>query len=174
MIKLKQLTYLVGIGLALCVQTVSAQTCRDNILPSTPRSDFIDHNDGTVTHKTTGLMWKKCSEGVSGEYCTIGSPSVATWSQALQNANTSEFAGYSDWRIPNVKELSSIAENKCERPTINREVFPYFPENASYWTSTPSQRNSDYVWRIYFYEGDDKKESKKSDEWKSILVRTSG
>ena len=50
---------------------------------TTPTSDFVPNNvDGTVTHATTGLMWKKCVEGLSGANCEIGTATAYTWTQA--------------------------------------------------------------------------------------------
>ncbi|MCI5163669.1 MAG: DUF1566 domain-containing protein, partial [Candidatus Electrothrix sp. AX5] len=62
----------------------AAQTCKpDSILASTPDSQLIDNNDNTVTDLKTGLMWKKCLEGVDGDNCENGSVSSLTWQQAL-------------------------------------------------------------------------------------------
>ncbi|MDP2902124.1 MAG: hypothetical protein Q8N96_03325 [Methylovulum sp.] len=38
--------------------------------PTTPTSEFIINNDGTVTHKTTGLTWMRCAMGQTGRVGT--------------------------------------------------------------------------------------------------------
>jgi len=77
---------------------------------------------------TLGQTW-------SGATCT-GSPTPYVWADALAAAQSSSFAGHTDWRIPNVKELLSIVERRCS-PAINDTVFPAtFP--GVYWTSSPN------------------------------------
>jgi hypothetical protein len=74
---------------------------------------FTDNNDGTITDGRTHLMWKRCSEGQSwddtGKACT-GSPAALSWQTALSTAEAASFAGKSDWRLPNIKELASILD----------------------------------------------------------------
>jgi hypothetical protein len=81
-----------------------AQTCRNNITPTTLIQDFTLHDDGTVTHNKTGLMWMRCALGQNwnGATCT-GSGQTYIWQAALQAAEGSSFAGHGDWRLPNIK-----------------------------------------------------------------------
>ncbi len=138
----------------------AAQTClTGTIAASTPASRFADHGDGTVTDNATGLMWKKCSEGQSYNGATRGCDGTAatySWQQALQKATAINagggFSGQSDWRLPNVKELSSIVEHQCAYPTINQEVFPATP-SVWFWSSSPVASNSNYAWDVSFSEG---------------------
>lgn len=63
-------------------------------------NDFVDNRDGTVTDRITALMWQK-----------DGSSSGIKRRRALayvQKLNKSQFAGYSDWRLPTVDELASL------------------------------------------------------------------
>ena len=100
---------LVGLCLALVAAGASAdQTCKYSSIPATaPASRFTDNGDGTVTDKVTALQWKRCSEGQtwSGGTCT-GSATVGGWQWALQRADVASYAGRSDWRLPNIKELA--------------------------------------------------------------------
>lgn len=131
-----------------------AQTCGANVLPDTPTSRFSINADGTVSDLQTGLMWRRCAEGMSGDACQTGSPTAKTWLDALTTAQASTFAGYTDWRVPNVKELHSLVENRCMRPAINTEVFPRFA--ASYfWTSTPHAAFKERAWYVGFEYGSD-------------------
>lgn len=119
---------------------------------STPTADFTLHNDGTATHKTTGLMWMRCSYGQTwdGSNCT-GASSAVLWIGAL-SVSQYGFAGYSDWRLPNIKELASIVEHRCYNPSINPVVFPNTP-HSEYWSSSPLEYSAFNVWYVTFNNG---------------------
>lgn len=129
---------------------------------STPSSDFTLHNNGTVTHNATGLMWMRCSIGQTwqGERCT-GVVRVFSWQLALTQ-NGTNYAGYSDWRLPNKNELASIVELRCYNPSINDAIFPDFPDkpNKSFWSSSPYANFSNDAWDVDFYSGSVKDLSK--------------
>lgn len=119
--------------------------------PTTPTADFTDNDDGTVTHKITGLTWKRCAEGQgwTGTTCT-GSAAVYTWADA--SGLTSTFAGASDWRLPLSEELESIVERDAINPSINAEIFPVAPA-ASFWSSTEYAGVKDNLRAVSFLAG---------------------
>ena len=98
-------------------------------------------------------MWKKCLEGVDGDNCENGSPSSFTWQAALQRpgtVNVSGFAGYTDWRLPNIRELRSIVEEQCFDPAINETYFPNTPPSSLVWSGSPYSGNSISAWFVGF------------------------
>lgn len=134
----------------------SAGTPVANLPVATPASDFVDHGDGTVTHVPTGLMWKRCTEGLSGLSCGDGQATTMTWDGAHARADSSTFAGYDDWRLPNVKELHSIVETCGYDPAINTTVFPNVPRpafGAVYFTSTTWAAGASSAWLFMFDRG---------------------
>ncbi len=150
----RAITFLFAALLSIPFPVVQAQSCNPNMSRSTPDSDFTDHGDGTVTHRKTGLMWMKCVLGQSGSNCATGSPTDYTWQQALQSADSFSFAGYSDWRLPNIKELSSLVERACYGPAINGSFFPNTP-GLRLWSSSPLVDVSYAVLVLYMPTGDD-------------------
>jgi len=101
-----------------------------------------------------------CSQGQGwnvGGNCT-GTATTQTWDIALQIPQTLNtaggYAGFSDWRLPNIKELKSLAELKCYSPTINGTIFPATP-GAGYWSSSPYASGSDRAWLVYSVRGYD-------------------
>jgi len=154
-------------------QAMAVQVCKASITASTPTADFIDNGDGTVTHTKTGLMWKQCSEGLSGAACATGTAITYTWQAALQAAQTLNttgggFATYTDWRLPNVKELNSIIESQCNGPSINVTVFPA-ALTANHWSASPSG-NAANAWLTDFFTGLDFPQLK-SNSYSVRLVR---
>jgi len=140
----------------------AAQTCQSETArpSSTPTIQFTNNNDGTVTDKTTGLMWARCPEGQSGENCSTviqGSVAVYDWEGALNQAQGSTLAGYSDWRLPNIKELSSIVEERCFDPAINLTVFPSTVSSSTpssyFWSASPYSRSARSAWSVQFING---------------------
>lgn len=141
------------------VSVSHAQVCRNNLPPSNPDSVYVDHGDGTVSDVRTGLMWQRCPEGLSGAGCALGSAQTFSWVAALGRAESSTFAGYTDWRLPNIKELSSLVEECRLQPAINDSVFPntHYSLSSYYWSSSPSANSADilgdYAWRVHFDDG---------------------
>lgn len=128
------------------------QTCSDVIPASTPLDRFTIHDDATVTDTKTNLMWQTCIHGqdfVDGT-CRGGSAGNS-WSLALDIAENSTFAGYEDWRLPNIKELLSIVEHRCVNPALDLDVFPGAVGYAL-WSSSPFN-NSSYIWFVYMDDG---------------------
>ena len=119
----------------LCIQGEATQKFISNVANNTPDSRFSVHADGTVTDHQTALMWKRCSEGRNGNNCG-GSSRAMNLQEALDLAASSSYAGYSDWRLPNYKELLSIVAFDRRSPAINITIFPS-TGNIEYWTSSP-------------------------------------
>ena len=121
--------------------------------PTTPTDDFTNNGDGTVTHKITGLTWKRCAEGqtVSGGSCA-GTATTYTWDQAV--ALTATFSGKSDWRLPRIDELVTLVERNAVSPAINTAVFPNTPASL-FWSASASAGSSAYAWNVDFGNGYD-------------------
>lgn len=147
---------------SLFMLALSAEAaCVSSIPASSPSSRFVDNSDGTVTDMRTGLMWMRCSVGQSwtGATCT-GTATKHTWADALAQAQASTFATQGDWRLPNVKELLSIVERRCENPAINSEIFPA-TTTFYYWSSSPDVvGNGTYAYVVGFSQGTDVADAK--------------
>ena len=68
--------------------------------------------------------------------------------------NAEKFGGYSDWRMPNIKELASIEDLRRYGPAIDTDFFPN-TVSSDYWSSTTDPYYTDTAWYIYFSHGDD-------------------
>jgi len=109
-------------------------------------NNFQDKGDGTITDLATGLMWMKYDSGTfnAGD----NSDGALNWEQALDWAEKLEYADYSDWRLPDVKELQSIVDyTRSPDTTGTAAIDPVFSvtsiinENGDadypyYWTGT--------------------------------------
>jgi len=94
---------------------------------------FSVSTDGLTVHDSaTGLQWQR--EAVSN-YPTH------TWEAAVGACEDLDYAGYSDWRLPNIKELLTIAEfTATGHPKIDLQAFPD-GRDIAYWSSTPYAYN---------------------------------
>ncbi len=130
--------------------------CFSYIPETAPDSAFNVHGNGLVTDTRTGLMWRKCTEGQSGDECSGKSVTSYTWKEALQHVktvNSNSADAYSDWRLPNKKELESIIANNCVFPSINVNIFSMFGAGDAYWSSTSYAGSADSAWLVSFWYG---------------------
>ena len=112
---------------------------------------YTDNGNATITDTATGLMWKKCSEGKTGNTCATGSNTTKTWTQALSVCEADTTASFTDWRLPNIRELSSLVDYERFSPAIN----PFFStESNLYWSSTTYLDDPYFAWFVSFHDGD--------------------
>ncbi|MEM7345663.1 MAG: DUF1566 domain-containing protein [Chloroflexota bacterium] len=100
-------------------------------------NNFADNGDGTITDQATGLMWTQNDNGAG-----------VFWGDALNYCETLEYAGHTDWRLPDAKELHTIVDYTRSPATTNSAAIdPVFAtstitgedgstEYPFYWAST--------------------------------------
>ncbi len=106
-------------------------------------NDFVDNGDGTITDLATGLMWQKSDDGTP-----------RNWEDALAYAEGLELAGYDDWRLPNIKELQSIADYTRDDPAID-PIFETVDTDGWFWSSTTSYEQIDFAMYMAFGKATD-------------------
>jgi hypothetical protein len=104
-------------------------------------ASYTDNGDGTVTDNCTGLVWQQVSDGVQRD-----------WEGCLAYCEGLEYAGYSDWRLPNRRELESLVDSSRHTPSIDPKLFP---DNlhVGFWSSTTHVKNPAEAWRVHFLYG---------------------
>jgi tetratricopeptide (TPR) repeat protein len=109
-------------------------------------NEFVDNGDGTVTDKTTGLMWQK-----------DGSPKPLTLKRAtryIRKINDKRFLGYSDWRMPTIEELASTITRSASSGLHINPIFAKKQEIC--WSSDSGHVEDKYmkdVWIANFAKG---------------------
>ena len=109
-------------------------------------NDFVDNGDGTITDQATGFMWSRQDSGAVNDDGTILTEKDEnfgrgrTWVDTLvwvQEMNAVNYLGYSDWRLPDAKELQSIVQyGITELPATNADYFDLSRTDCYMWTST--------------------------------------
>ena len=144
----------------------------------TPR--FSDNGNGTVTDKLTGLMWLKNANCIASHYPSFdndGTPGdgAVTWVHALEFVAGITYgfyplcgAGYSDWRLPNLRELQSLIDYVFYNPSLPNtlgtgkwtEGNPFQGVQWSnstgatgYWSSTTYAGWTGGAFFVYFNDG---------------------
>jgi len=120
-------------------------------------NEYIDNSNGTITDAATELMWMQDDSDTS-----------MYWTDALTYAENFEYAGYSDWRLPDAKELHSILDyNKSPATTNSATIDDIFnstvivneageDDYAWYWSSTTHESESvdmEGGWGVYLAFG---------------------
>jgi hypothetical protein len=136
-----------------------------------PSPRFTNNGDGTVGDNLTGLMWLK-----------DGGCLKKKWNDAFQtiadlNANPGIYtcleysANYSDWRLPNIKELESLVDYGAANVSawLNAEGF-LNTVSAKYWSSTAYLTQTSSIWVVNMKTGDMSSSGKKS-KYRILPVR---
>jgi hypothetical protein len=135
-----------------------------------PSPRFTDNADGTVTDNLTGLMWVQDANCIMTKYSSFDTDDttdgMVTWQHALDfvagiNAGTYPNcgAGHTDWRLPNRKELRSLANygltNSAAWLNTPGAGNPGFSNVQAdyYWSSTTYVGSASFAWLVNMYDG---------------------
>ncbi len=147
---------------------------------------YRNNQDGTVTDMKTGLQWMRCALGQvwKNKTCLGNAKKIpfdaGAWGEDIGNITEDfSYAGYSNWRVPTIKELNTLvycsngkviqykkdgyrsrwiegsrwcksdSRDDYQIPAIVRQAFPNTPNNW-FWSSSPNATNSSYAWPVYF------------------------
>ncbi len=108
---------------------------RMGVMWPTPRFT-VQTNTALVLDNLTGLTWPREPHAIPGnsEWLSING--------ALDLCASLTYAGHSDWRVPNVRELLSLIDYSRRNPALPA-AHPFLgiqlgePYSSSYWSSTP-------------------------------------
>jgi hypothetical protein len=148
-----------GLGSEGDEKTFTVMYVRDAIPAEDPLdygvNDFTDNGDETVTDTATGLMWMQDDSGAySTDDDADGDNDGMVWEDALAYCEDSVIAGYSDWRLPNAKELQGIVDytkmpDAVEDYTVPDTAGPVI--NEDYFNITAIvNANDDEDWGFYW------------------------
>lgn len=160
-------------------QPSASRLARLKAMESEALEQYKVNDNGTITDNTNGLTWMQCNLGETWNGTTCeGIPDQINWEsmfvQVKQLNLNGGFAGYNDWRVPNIQELYSLVNcssnefkeeeeingkaylNKCDgqyvKPTTVNSIFKH-TENNRYWSSTSNSYYGNDAWYIYFNLG---------------------
>ncbi len=148
-----------GIILLICTFGLTVAQAQEN--PIDDPSLYVPCAGGmAICDLHTGLMWEKKTVGGDDESCVANLHAVnatclfsetTTWIDALNAENTTGYAGFNDWRRPNVKELQSIVN--YDGAPLFHEAFNPTAENDATWSSTSEFSDGEFAWTVDFSRG---------------------
>lgn len=132
-----------------------------------PNPRFIDNKDGTIIDNLTGLMWTKdanlmVTKDQWFDTDSISGDGAVTWQKALDyvdKLNSDKYLGYTDWRLPNRKELLSLINyGSIQSPSLIDYFINIIPSDyhysGVYWSSTSYVPPTSWgIYHGYYYDG---------------------
>jgi hypothetical protein len=141
-----------------------------------PNPRFTDNDDGTITDNLTGLMWLKDANCIASWYPGFDNDNITgdgqvIWQHALDFAtgindgSYSQCGGdppYTDWRLPNIKELISLIHYGFSDPALPctagpcqwQEGDPFINViSDEYCSSTTAAGGTEAAWFMHTLNG---------------------
>ena len=138
-------TKLDGAGNDLPDSATSWIMVRDNV---TELIWEVKTDDGSIHDKDNKYTWYDSNPATNGG--DAGTPGDGTDTEDFINAlNGDNFGGHSDWRLPTIKELTTITDRGRVSPTINTGYFPNTMHPYEYWSSTTAGTSG--AWGVEFH-----------------------
>ena len=116
-------------------------------IPINPSTRYTDESGGTLTglssqvwDQVTNLIWQRTESGT-----------VMTWSVAKAYCGSLPLGG-ATWRLPTIKEYTTIVDFMVHSPSINAAIF-FGTVVDWHYSSTPYAGSPGVVWDIGFSDG---------------------
>jgi hypothetical protein len=124
---------------------------------------YTDNGDGTITDNNTKLMWEKLSDDGSIHDKDDNYDWTTAVTTKIAALSSGSFAGHTDWRLPNVRELQSIINYQNSFPSVSTAfntgcvasctVTSCSCTQSFFWSATTYQNIPNWGWIVYFGDG---------------------
>ncbi|MEY2633707.1 MAG: hypothetical protein RIR00_2361 [Pseudomonadota bacterium] len=118
------------------------------LLGTAAQAAFIDQGNGTVIDLDSGLTWQRCAVGQTCQ----GQAGSFNWAEAAALSGQVDFAGTSDWRLPTIRELATLARPRSPKPSLDNQAFPATPA-STFWSATQLSFDDWLAWQVDFNDG---------------------
>lgn len=136
-------------------QTTSFAAGDDGVLQRgapAPSPRFIDHGDGTVSDQATGLMYLKDMDCFGAMNWTAALAAAQSFNSNPTPYQCLEYVhNYSDWRLPNINELSSVVVY-AQTPALPLN-HPFVSSATALWSATTYATNPTRAWSVSLSAG---------------------
>ena len=133
-------------------------TCLLGILPvaASAQPYTISADGSEVTDQKTRLIWRRCIEGMNWDGATCAGVASKFNHEAASELAAALAKGTGiNWRLPNINELSSIADRSDSNPVFDPTAFPTTPLSSSFWSATPGAGKFPVrAWYVLARDGD--------------------
>jgi hypothetical protein len=120
------------------------------------KTRFTDVANGTIQDNLTDLIWSKDANAPGPVACN--SSTTKSWQASLDYVkclNTNSYLGFSDWRLPNRNELSSLVDYaQLNQATWLNELGFTGVQSVYYWSSSTSEDSTTDAWGVDMGDGD--------------------
>jgi len=135
-----------GVALASCTGTGHDGDLQTGVAEPSPRFT-LDGTGGCIIDNLTGLMWTRNANLPAG--AGAATTGVRTWQLALDYANTLSLCGFSDWRLPNRKELRSLVNYNLANNATALNTLGFNGVQADYfWSSSSHAGSANAAWMV--------------------------
>lgn len=112
---------------------------------------FLVSADGQMVADTiTEMFWQR--DG-TGPRPGCSEATTCTWQEALAYCADLSLGGYTDWRLPHVKELRTIVDFSQSPVALDPVAFPHTTMSYFFWTADISADSADNAWGVLFGNG---------------------
>jgi len=112
----------------------------------------VKTDDGSIHDRDNSYTWYDSNLDTNG-----GNPGYmgegTDTEDFINTLNNEMFGGFTDWRIPTIKELTFIANKGVMQPAISTSVFPKTQQMSNYWSATTSAIENLSAWAMHFFSG---------------------
>ncbi|MDD4990200.1 MAG: DUF1566 domain-containing protein [Candidatus Pacebacteria bacterium] len=119
----------------VCQTCEGATSSISNSAFATTWQGFLDNGNGTLTDLRTNLMWPKDSQSAINNYGAVSTqPGAINFVSQKNSTSSTWFAGFSDWRVGNFKELASLFDYKIGSMAMNSNFQNIV--SGKYWSKS--------------------------------------
>lgn len=95
-----------------------------------------DNGDGTLTDEITGLVWQQQP-----------TEEMFNWDSAAEYCDGLSLAGHGDWRLPTIRELRSLSDDRIVEPSFSKQQLPGAGA-AEWWSATLQANRPERAWYL--------------------------